>query len=226
MIDNGAIAQPVKAPNDAVPTFGGLEITTASTQLQELTDAVIYLYNYPYECSEQISSRIIAIAALKDVLTAFKTKDLPTPDAMSARVESDIKTLQALQNEDGGFDLWRRGRESVPFVSVHVAHALVRAQSKGFTVPEELLKNSQSYLKDIENKIPKEYSIESKRAIQAYALYVRALVKDRDAKRARKLIADAGGVEKLSLESLGWPPPLQQPRYRNRRRRALRRFIL
>ncbi len=208
VIDNGAIAQPVKAPIDAINTFGGLEITTASTQLQELTDAVIYLYNYPYECSEQISSRIIAISALKDVLTAFKTKDLPTPDAMSVRVESDIKTLQGLQNDDGGFDLWRRGKDSVPYVSVHVAHALVRAQSKGFTVHEEMLKKSQGYLSEIEKKIPKEYSIESKRAIQAYALYVRALMKDRDTKRARKLIADAGGVEKLSLESLGWLLPI------------------
>ena len=57
VIDNGSIAQPVKAPADAVKTFGGLEITTASTQLQELTDAVIYLVNYPYECTEQIASR-------------------------------------------------------------------------------------------------------------------------------------------------------------------------
>jgi uncharacterized protein YfaS (alpha-2-macroglobulin family) len=226
VIDTGAIAQSVKAPADSVPTFGGLEITTASTQLQELTDAVIYLYNYPYECSEQISSRIISIAALKDVLTAFKTKDLPAPEAMRAKVESDIKTLQALQNEDGGFDLWRRGRESVPYVSVHVAHALVRAQSKGFTVPEELLKNSQNYLKDIENKIPKDYSIESKRAIQAYALYVRALVKDRDAKRARKLIADAGGVEKLSLESLGWLlPVLSSDAASTRETEAIRRHF-
>ena len=76
VIDNGSIAQPVKAPADAVKTFGGLEVTTASTQLQELTDAVIYLYNYPYGCTEQIASRVIGIAALKDVLAAFKAKDL------------------------------------------------------------------------------------------------------------------------------------------------------
>ena len=50
-----------------------------STQLQELTDAFIYLTNYPYACSEQISSRMISIAAMRDVLTAFKAKDMPTP---------------------------------------------------------------------------------------------------------------------------------------------------
>ncbi|MCA1592397.1 MAG: hypothetical protein LC754_07050, partial [Acidobacteria bacterium] len=202
------VNEPVRAPADAVKTFGGLEVTTASTQLQELTDAVIYLVHYPYECSEQISSRVLALAALKDVLTAFNTKDLPSPAAMRDSVSADLKRLQGLQNEDGGFGFWRRGERSNSYVSVHVAHALVRAQSKDFAVPEEMLKKSQGYLREIESKIPHEYSVESRRAIQAYALYVRALLKDRDAARARKIIADAGGVEHLSLESLGWLLPV------------------
>ena len=73
--ENGAIVQPVQTPGDVWSQFGGLEITTSSTQLQELTDAFIYLYRYQYECSEQISSRMISVAALKDVLTAFKAKN-------------------------------------------------------------------------------------------------------------------------------------------------------
>jgi len=76
---NGAIIQPVQTPGDVFPQFGGLEVTTSSTQMQELTDAFLQLYRYPYECSEQISSRMISIAALRDVLTAFKAKEMPTP---------------------------------------------------------------------------------------------------------------------------------------------------
>jgi len=38
-IDDGSIAQPVKAPAGAIKGFGGLDVTTSSTQLQELTDA-------------------------------------------------------------------------------------------------------------------------------------------------------------------------------------------
>lgn len=204
VIDEGSIVQPVKAPADAIKSFGGLEVTTSSTQLQELTDAVIYLVNYPYECTEQMASRIIAISALKDVLTAFKAKGLPSTEAMRDSVVMDIKRLQGLQNEDGGFDFWRRGERSVPFISVHVAHSFVRAQSKGFIVPEEMLEKSLAYLRQIESKIPADYSDKSKHAIRAYALYVRALMKDRDTASARKLISEAGGVEKLSIETLGW----------------------
>lgn len=208
VIDNGSIAQPVKAPADAVKTFGGLEVTTASTQLQELTDAVLYLVNYPYGCAEQLASRIIAIAALKDVLAAFKAKEMPAPETMRNSVNSELRVLQGLQNGDGGFPFWRQGDPSVPYLSVHVAHALVRAKSRGFAVSQPVLDSSQQFLRTIENKVPSEYSVESRRAIQAYALYVRALMEDRDAAKARKLIDDAGGVEKFSLESLGWLLPV------------------
>ncbi len=206
-IDKGAIAQAVKAPPDVFTQFGGLEITTSSTQLQELTDAVLYLTSYPYECSEQLSSRILAIAALRDVLTAFKAKNLPTPDEMKAAVARDLKRLQGMQNEDGGFGFWKRGDESWPYVSIHVAHALIRAKEKGFDVPDEMLKKSKAYLVEIEKHIPSYYSPESRRAIIAYALNVRYRMKDRDAARARRLIAEAG-LDKLSLEAVGWLLPV------------------
>lgn len=206
-IDKGAIAQQVKAPPDVFTQFGGLEITTSSTQLQELTDAVLYLTSYPYECSEQLSSRILAIAALRDVLTAFKAKGLPTPDEMKADVARDLKRLQGMQNEDGGFGFWKRGDESWPYVSIHVAHAIIRAKEKGFDVPDEMLKKSKAYLVEIEKHIPSYYSSESRRAIIAYALNVRMRMGDRDAGRARRLIAE-GGLDKLSLEAVGWLLPV------------------
>ena len=40
---SGAIIQPISAPKDVFPEFGGLEITTSSTQLQELTDGFEYV---------------------------------------------------------------------------------------------------------------------------------------------------------------------------------------
>ncbi len=202
-IDAGAIVQPVKAPAGVVPQFGGLEITTSSTELQALTDAVLYLVSYPYECSEQLSSRILAVAALRDVLTAFKSKDMPSPEEMKAAVGRDIKRLQGMQNEDGGFGFWRRGDESWPYVSIHVAHSLVRAKEKGFDVPQEMLDKSKAYLRGIEQRIPTYYGPKTRQALIAYALYVRARMNDRDAGRARRLMAETG-LEKLSLEATGW----------------------
>jgi alpha-2-macroglobulin len=203
----GSVVQPFKAPPDVFPQFGGLEVSTSSTQLQALTDAVLYLVSYPYECSEQLASRVLAVAALRDVLTAFKAKGLPPPEEMKAAVGRDLKRLQGMQNGDGGFGFWRRGEESWPYVSIHVAHALARAREKGFDVPEEMLGKSKSYLRNVEQRIPSYYSQEARHALVAYALNVRLRMGDRDAARARRLVA-AAGLEKLSLEAVGWLLPV------------------
>ena len=147
-IDQGAISQPVKAPSAVFKEFGGLEIEASSTQLQQLTDAFLYLQSYPYECSEQLASRILSIAALRDVLHAFNTKGLPSQAEIEAAVIRDIKRLEGMQNEDGGFGFWKRGDKSWPFLSIHVAHALARARQKGFPVPATMYDRSLDYLRN------------------------------------------------------------------------------
>ena len=184
----------------------GAEITTSSTQLQELTDAVLYLMAYPYECSEQISSRVLAVAALRDVLSAFAAKGMPKPEEIKAAMARDIKRLQGLQRDDGGFGFWRRDEAAWPYVSIHVAHALQRAQEKKFEVPDGMLDKSRTYLRNIEQHIPSYYPLDVRRALLAYALYVRHRMGDRDAARARKLIMEAG-LENLRSTAVGWPCP-------------------
>ena len=69
-----------------------------------------------------------------------------------ATVRRDIEALQRLQNNDGGFAFWVRGHESWPYISIHVAHALVRAKTKGYAVPESMLAKSKAYLQSIEEE--------------------------------------------------------------------------
>jgi alpha-2-macroglobulin len=203
VIDEGAIVQPVSEPQDVFPQFGGLEIQTSSTALQALTDAVIYLVSYPFEGSEQMASRILGIAALRDVLTAFEAEGLPAPAEMEATVSQDIERLQGLQNFDGGFPYWRRGQESIPFNTIHVAHALQRAELKGFDVPQNMQEQLQPYLQNIESYYPHWYSPRTRWTLSAYALYVRDLMGDNDPAKARQLL-DEAGLEGIPLEAVGW----------------------
>jgi hypothetical protein len=203
VIDDGAIVQSILHPSGVFPQYGGLEINTSSTALQALTDAVLYLVKYPFECSEQLASRVLAIAALRDVLTAFEAKDLPSPEELEASVSSDLQTLQGLQNYDGGFPYWRRGFESIPFNTIHVAQALYRAEQKGFEVSKEMQQGTLTYLTDIESHYPYWYSKATRWTLSAYALYVRNLFGDQDAQKAQSLINEAG-LENLSMEAIGW----------------------
>jgi uncharacterized protein YfaS (alpha-2-macroglobulin family) len=203
VIDDGAIAQPVQYPTGVFPQYGGLEISTSSTALQSLTDAILYLVAYPFECSEQLASRILAVASLRDVLTAFKAEGLPAPAEMEAAVSRDIERLQGMQNYDGGFPYWRRGFESSPFNTIHVTHALIRAQEKGFYVPAEMQQNALTYLRDIETHYPYWYNQDTRWTLSAYALYVRNLTGERDAQKASALLNEAG-LDNLSMEAIGW----------------------
>jgi alpha-2-macroglobulin len=225
--ENGAIIQPVQTPGDVFPQFGGLEVTTSSTQLQELTDAFIYLANYPYACSEQIASRMISIAAMRDVLSAFKSKDMPSKAALEAQFARDIEILQSRQRDDGSFGLWKRDRErfEYPFLTVHVAHALALAKAKGYKVPDEMLNKTKPYLSNIEKHLNDDWYKNSQPVrwtISAYALYIRDMMGDKDVGKAKKLLAEAVAAsaatrvdvpagttpvsryDKMPFEALGW----------------------
>ena len=108
-----------------------------------------------------------------------------------------------MQNYDGGFPYWRRGQDSIPFNTIHVAHALQRAQLKGFEIPEQMQQNVLYYLQDIESYYPYWYSQNTRWTLSAYALYVRDLMGDSDPVKALGLV-DEAGLENLSLEAVGW----------------------
>ncbi len=203
VLDEGAVAQPIAAPEAVFPQYGGLEISTSSTALQALTDAVLYLVSYPYECTEQLASRILGIAALRDVLSAFAAEGLPAPAELIAAVDRDVARLAQMQNDDGGWPVWERGKPSVPFYSIHVTHALLRAQEKGFAVPSDMVDRALAHLARIEQYYPAYYGEQTKHTLSAYALYVRALADDADAAGASALLAEMPLAEQ-SLEAVAW----------------------
>ncbi len=203
-IDEGATAQKIKPPGEVFPQFGGLEITTSSTALQGLTDAFLYLVSYPFDCAEQVSSRLLAIAALRDVLWAFEAPGMPDAEELQAQVKRDMDRLSMLQKYNGGFGFWATSPETWPYISVHVAHAMARAKEKGYEVPERTLSQSMNYLANVESHIPGWYPEDCKRMIRAYALYVRHRLGDTDMPKVKALISEAGGVTKLPLEGMGW----------------------
>ncbi len=205
-VDSGGIQQTVLIPDDVRTEFGKLEITTSSTQLQTLTDAVLYLTSYPFDCGEQVSSRMLALLALGDVLAQFKTSGLPAPEAIQHQIKADITRLESLQNEDGGLGFWEFD-QSWPIVSIHAAHALVRAKQKGYAVKEDSFEKLTDYLDDIDDNIPEEYSLASRQTLLAYALYVLHLNGESDADAARDLVKETG-AEKLPIEAIGWLLPV------------------
>ena len=206
VVDEGAVVQSIAALRDVIPQFGGLEINTSSTALQALTDAVLYLFDYRYASSDAYASRILAISALRDVLGAFEAEGLGSPDELDATVRRDIAELSALQNSDGGFGWWSRNRPSSPYQSIQAMHALTVAQNEGFTVSDGVMASGHWYLQSIEDRIPAGYSQRSRDMLLAYALHVRSLGGDRDA-RAALALWERRGTD-LESDALAWIWPV------------------
>ncbi len=202
-----SIVQPVTPPENAEQSFGGIEITTSSTALQALTDAVIYLVNYPYDSAEQVASRILGIASLRDVLDAFNAEGLPSKAALEKGIRSDIERLMGLQGNDGGFSVWRRDRKAWPYVTVHATHALLRAKEKGFKVSPAALQRAQNYLSGIEGHVRGWLCRRCARHTIAYAAYVLKLMGKNRPDLARRIIAEKG-LAGLTMESIGWVLPV------------------
>jgi len=129
-VDDAPQFEQLLIPRNIFTDVGGVEVEMASTQLQSLTDAYWYLYAYPYECAEQRSSRMLATAALADVLDAFATPGRPTKQAIDTQIAVDIKKLERQQNHDGGWGYFS-AMESDPFVSMQVVSALAAYKNKG-----------------------------------------------------------------------------------------------
>jgi len=184
------------------PQFGGLEIGTSSTALQALTDAVLYLEDYPYETADGYASRVMAIASLRDVLDAFDADGLPDPAVLEQRMDADIAALAALQNDDGGWSWWARGLESSPWQSIQSTHALVLAGQAGYQVPEATLNAALVFLADIESHIPADCSPEVRTALRAYAIHVRTLAGDRDVAKATAIYNEQ--TDDLQLDAMAW----------------------
>lgn len=203
VIDEGAIIQHVAAPENHLPGFGELTTEVSSTALQSLTDAFIYLLSYPFDCSEQIASRMLSVTALGDVLEAFKVKGVPGKKRITKAMEKDIERLVGLQNSDGGFPLWRRGYRSWPFHSIHAAHALVKAQEKGYEIKRDIFRRLMRYLANIENHIPGFYCKAARHTLKAYVLYVFRLAGATVLDEARGLLAGEN-LKHLSMEAACW----------------------
>ncbi|HEU0012318.1 MAG TPA: alpha-2-macroglobulin family protein, partial [Longimicrobium sp.] len=203
-LTEGAVELPLDVPEDAIPQFGGLEVTTSSTALHELTDAFLYLVRYRYESSEAIASRVLSVAALRDVLTAFRAEGLPPAAELADSMARDIRALQRMQTGDGGFNFWRSDRESWPYVSVHVTHALARAREKGFAVPEAMWSRALAYTANVERHIPRWYGPEARYAVRAYAAYVLDRAGHAGAVADLRALLARPNLDGVPLEVLGW----------------------
>ncbi|ELR17837.1 Alpha2-macroglobulin domain containing protein [Acanthamoeba castellanii str. Neff] len=163
-LEGRELVQLIKPPANVHDRFGGLEVTASSTMLTSLSDAFHYLYSYEYECSEQISSRIISSLVFEPLLQAFRDVFAGVNQReLLKKVAKDARKLLKMQNNDGGFGFWpgtksspydysdsaSKENPSWPFVSLHAAHAMFLVEKVRFQFEQQVTDKTLAYVKSL-----------------------------------------------------------------------------
>jgi hypothetical protein len=102
------------------------------------------LLDYPYGCTEQLTSRLVPLLPLRDLARDYKV-DLPADlDRVVARTVAEI---QSHQNGDGGFGMWSASSQSYPWTTAYAVWGLNLAKKYGAPVSEHALKSGLGYLR-------------------------------------------------------------------------------
>lgn len=123
---------------------GGLSIALSSTALVGIDQTALELIEYPYGCTEQLSSRILPLVALGDLTRAL---GFSLPADARKRAEVAVGEVLARQQGDGGFAMWPESETSTEWVSAYAALALSRAARAGVYVPKTALGRARDYLR-------------------------------------------------------------------------------
>jgi uncharacterized repeat protein (TIGR01451 family) len=136
-----------------------------------------YMTAYPYDCTEQLTSKGITLLSYRAMDALPQQGDLTT-----STISTVIDQLQSRQSNSGGFGYWRGSTsEHDDFLNCYVTHFLKEAKDAGFAVPHRLLNRTSSKMSSICDS--GEISNLQMADRKAYAIYLLA----REGKRANSL---------------------------------------
>lgn len=124
---------------------GGLTVGVSSSALTGLQPAIDHLLWYPYECTEQLASRIVPLVALRELCDGL---GLALPGDSERIVRTTIAEIAHRQRYDGGFGFWPDSPRSDAWLTGWVVWSLRQAEARGFDVSGSLLSRALDFLHD------------------------------------------------------------------------------
>jgi uncharacterized protein YfaS (alpha-2-macroglobulin family) len=116
---------------DLVPGTGRVGLSVALSTALDAATLITALDRYPYGCSEQITSRAIALLYVNELASQ---SHLAVDGELDKRIQDAIATLLSRQGSNGSFGLWSVGGDDA-WLDAYVTDFLTRAKARGFEVP-------------------------------------------------------------------------------------------
>ena len=116
---------------DFVPGTGRVGLSVAISASLDIATLLSELDRYPFGCSEQVTSRAVAMLYINELAAQAK---LALDGDIDQRIKDAIQRLLARQDSNGSFGLWSVGGND-PWLDAYVTDFLTRARERKFEVP-------------------------------------------------------------------------------------------
>ncbi|NIA18282.1 MAG: hypothetical protein GWO79_00135, partial [Actinobacteria bacterium] len=176
---NAVVSEYAFVPEKVLRDKGELEIKTSATMAVFLTDALNYMLSYPYGCSEQIASKLSAIAIIKSGLNLenigdkFELKKVEYNEkeyTIDELVEVGLSELYKNQKNNGGFSYYPAISRTSYHLSLQVAQTLGDLKNAGYKVDDAALRNLFNYINAIKRQRPEIYNDNNDIILAAHTL--------------------------------------------------------
>lgn len=173
LIDTGVVKhnkESVTVPRKLYDEYAVREVTASYLPAGMAKGLNTYLSNYPYGCTEQITSATFPKLFPESIKNLKKSRG-----ELSQDIQGTISILQSRQKSDGGFGLWTARSGNHATVDNHVMFFLTKAREKGHFVPKSLYDAGLNRLKEIASS-DSSFSAYIPRAFAIYILSLNEIV--------------------------------------------------
>ncbi len=122
---------------------GGLDVRLASTALVGLGDGAEQLVEYPYGCTEQLTSRLVPLIPLRGLALDY---GFALPRDLDAVIDETVAKIVENQQGDGSFGYWIDSPRGDDWVTAYALWGLGIADKSGHHVPDGVLDRATRYL--------------------------------------------------------------------------------
>jgi uncharacterized protein YfaS (alpha-2-macroglobulin family) len=168
-INSGKSQEPKKSLDiiqTLYPEYRTVNATMSTSPLILVFGLQRYLDNYPYGCTEQLTSKALPLLAMNSQ-SWFKKDSSQIDD----KVNATIQMLSQRQMSNGSFSYWPGSgtNDGNSFASVYAMQFLTEARSQGFNVSYDMFTNGIANLKTVASQNVSNFE---EARIQAYAIYI------------------------------------------------------
>ncbi|HEX4638187.1 MAG TPA: MG2 domain-containing protein [Chthoniobacterales bacterium] len=156
----------IKLTREMHPEFRKLEASVSAVPLGLARGLDAYLKDFPYGCSEQITSGAFCRLMLADEADFGLSRA-----EINKQLEHTFGILARRQNDQGAFGYWApENGEHISFVSAYVMDFLSESKASGFVPPQEMFANGLRNLQKIVARTPQDLNDTRTLAYSIYTL--------------------------------------------------------